>query len=177
MVGLFIQNEEGLAQIITQRYGCSFKTNIYDIANDEYIDEGIALSEVIEPVDAFSTNTSNNQDTGDTDIVLDDVTGLVVSDRLRIGSYIYYIKNMVNNTVTITELLETLSAGTDIIRVGNIGVYNFKYTFSESGTYTLIAKDTVYGLNSSQIVKVQPKSIETMIKDIKNLEYAILGGQ
>ena len=177
MVGLFIQNEECLAQIIAQRYGCSFKANIYDIANDAYMDEGIALSEVIEPVDSFSTVTSNNQDAGDTYIVLDDVTGLVASDRLRIGSYIYYVKNIVNNTVTITELLETLSAGTDVTRVGNLGVYNFKYTFPELGTYTLIAKDTVYGLNSSQIVKVQPKSIETMVKDIKNLEYAILGGQ
>jgi len=175
MVGLFIQDEEGIAQIITQRYGCSFKTNIYDINNDIYVEEGIASSEVIEPVDSFSTDTSNNQNQGDTDIVLDDVTGLVTSDRLKIGSYIYYIKNIVNNTITITELLETLSAGTDVSRVGNLGIYNFRYTFSELGIYTLIAKDTVYGLNTSQIIKVQPKSIETMVRDIKNLEYAILG--
>jgi len=174
MTGIFIQNEESIAQIVTQKYGCSFKANVYDNDAEEYVYTNISASEIIEPVDDFSTDVTNNQDIGDTDIELDTVDGLEVSDRLRIGNYIYYVKNIVNNVITINPLLESLSGDT-ATRVGNLGIYTFKFTFENVGTFTLIAKDSVFGINSTQIIKVQPKSIESMVNDIKNLEYAILG--
>jgi hypothetical protein len=176
MEGIFIINEPGIAQVVTTKYGCSFSANVMDNEDNTYIYENISASELIEPVSSFSANLVNNQVIGDTEIELDDVTDLIVSDRLRIGSYIYAVKNIINNTITINPLLENLT-DESAIRVGNLGIYSFTFTFDSIGTFTLIAKDTIFGLNTSRIIKVQPKSIETMVKDIKNLEYAILGGQ
>jgi hypothetical protein len=176
MEGIFIINEPGIAQVVTSKYGCSFSANVMNNEDNSYIYENISASELSEPILSFSANLVNNQSIGDTDIELDDVTDLNVSDRLRIGSYIYAVKNIINTTITIDPLMENLS-NESVIRVGNLGIYSFTFEFDVLGIFTLIAKDSVFGLNTSRIIKVKQKSIETMVNDIKNLEYAILGGQ
>lgn len=177
MTGIFIKNETSPAQIVaTGYYGCSFNVSVFNQDTNVYIVQNILMEELKEPISLFTNTTLSNQVISDIFIELNSVTNLNVSDRLQIGNYIYSVSNISGNTIKLTKgLYENISSGTTVQRVGNLGVYKTDLTFTELGNYTIIGKDSVFGLNSSQMVRVVPKSLETMYKDIKNLELAILG--
>jgi len=177
MTGIFIQNQAGTAEIVANGYyGASFNAHVYNQDTDTYLQENIAMSELIEPVTAFNTSVTSNVNTGDESVELNDITDLNVSDRIQIQNYIYNITNIIGNVVYLGKpLRENITSGVNVERVGNLGVYKAQITVVEKGVFTLIGKDSVFGLNSTKIIKVVPKSLETMYKDIKNLEYAILG--
>ena len=178
MTGIFVKNEVQPAQIIaTGYYGCSFNVSVYDQNDNIYLFQNILMEELKEPITAFITNNISNQVISEDLIELSTVAGLNVSDRVQIGNYIYSISNISGSSIKISKgLYENIPSGTTVQRVGNLGIYKTDLIFVDIGIYTLIGKDSVFGLSSSQMIKVVPKSVETMYKDIKNLEYAILGG-
>jgi len=177
MTGIFIQDTEGPAEIVAMNYyGCDFKVDIYNQEDNSYISQNLSMSELVEPISSVSTTVTSNQSLEDTIIELDDITDFKVSDRVQLGNYIYRIINILDNNITINKgLLENLTSGDDIITKGNLGIYKVNITLSDIGNYTLIGKDSIYGITVSKMIKVQPKSLEKMVNDIKNLEYAILG--
>lgn len=177
MTGIFIKDQDGTAEIITSNYyGADFKANVFDQSTSTYLLQNISMQELIEPVSAYSSASANNQIQGDTDIEVNDITGLQVSDRIKIQNYIYSVSNIIGNNVTISKgLLENLTAGATISRVGNLGIYKVELNMNSLGEFTLIGKDGIFGLNVTKMIKVVPKSLETMYRDVKNLEYAILG--
>jgi hypothetical protein len=177
MTGIFIQDEDGTAEIVANGYyDADFKVDIFDQETGTYLVQNISMTEVQEPITPVSTNTAGNQNTGDTDIALVSTAGLFVSDRVKILNYTYKITSIIGNNITIEKpLRETVTANSTVTKQGNLGIYKIDLNISELGTFTLIGKDSTYGLTVSKMIKVVPKSLETMYRDIKNLEYAILG--
>ena len=178
MNGIFIKDEDCIAEIVANEfYGADFKASIFDQDNNDYLVENLSMVELSEPLDVnVSTNNTSNQVAGDTTIELDSIDNLSVSDRVKIGNYIYKIIQILNNNITIGKgLYENVSSGTAVTNVGNLGIYKLDLNISTLGNFTLIGKDTTFGLKVTKMIKVLPKSLETMYKDIKNLEYAILG--
>jgi len=177
MDGIYIVNEDGIAQIVANDYfGAYFKCNIFNQDDNTYLQENLSMTEIEEPYDTNSTTTDGNHDSGVSSISLSDSSGFSISDRVKIGNYIYKITNIDGNSITTHKpLYENISDGSSVDRVGNLGIYKVSLNIDTLGTYTLIGKDTVFGLNTTKMIKVVPKSIAEMYKDIKNLEYAILG--
>jgi len=177
MTGIFIQNIESPAQIVTPGvYGADFKCSIYNQENNTFLMENLQLIELIEPITITTTSITNNYIKDETEIELNSTIGFIVSDRIKINNYIYSISAIFGNNITLSKgLKENITAGDSASKKGNLGIYKLDLLLSDMGDYTLIAKDNIFGLNISQMIKVVPKSLETMYKDIKNLEYAILG--
>jgi hypothetical protein len=175
--GIFIINEDSTAQLVSSGYyGADFKVSIYNQEEDEYLQENLSTSELKEPIDSFSTETANNQEKNDTELELKSTDDLNVSDRIQIGNYIYKVISILDKTVTLHKgLYEAVSSDTSVDRKGNLAIYKLTINIDTLGDFTLMAKDSVFGLTKNQMITVKPKSIETMYKDIKNLEYAILG--
>jgi len=176
MKSIFIKGIEEECEIVANgKYGASFSFSIFDSENNTYLQENVSMNELKEPITSLSTTTQNNQLKSDTNLELNDTTGIVNGDRLKIGNYIYIIESVLGDFITINGLLESLSAGTDVTRVGNLGIYKANITINDVGTYLLIGSDTIFGLKVIESITVKEKSLEMMVKDIKNLEYAILG--
>jgi hypothetical protein len=177
VTGIFIQDEDGTAEIVANGYyGADFKVDIFDQDLNVYLGQNLAMTELQEPITSFSDVTIGNQVQGDVNIALSSVTGLFVSDRIKIGNYIYKVISIIGNNITIEKALkENISAGGNVSKQGNLGIYKISLNIGDIGTYTLIGKDSIFGLTVSKMIKVVPKSLETMYKDIKNLELAILG--
>ena len=177
MTDIFILNESSPAQIVTNGvYGADFKVDILNQEDGSYVSQNTNMSEITESVDSFSTNTSENNDMGSTDIKLDSTDDLNVGDRLKINNYIYRVSSINSDTITIHKgLFENVSSGSSVDRKGNLGIYKVDLTFDTLGNFTLIGKDNTFGNRVTRMIKVQNKSITTMYNDIKNLEYAILG--
>ena len=175
---IFIKGTIEIAEVVTNYYGGSFTCDILDPSTSLYIQQNIAMNELVEPITAFSTTIVNNQFQGDLNIELTNTLGVVSGDRLKIGNYIYVVSSVLNGIVTLKKgLYEALTAGALVDRVGNLGIYKADIVINTLGSFTLIATDTIFGLKTTSMITVKEKSIETMVNDIKNLEYAILGGQ
>jgi hypothetical protein len=177
MTGIFIQNEESPAEIVAvDYYGCDFKVSVFNQDDGTYLAQNLSMSELVEPITNAVTTTSGNLVIGDNIVTLTSSSSFSNSDRVKIGNYIYKIISMINDNITLNKpLQENVASGSSVTKKGNLGVYKVDLEFTDLGNFTLIGKDSVYGLNVSKMVKCVPKSIETMYKDIKNLEYAILG--
>lgn len=177
MTGIFIQNISSPAEIVTNDvYGASFKVDILDQSDGTYLAQNISMQELIEPITTVSTTVVNNQVIGDAIIELTSVVNIAVTDRIKIGNYTYKIVSLIGNNITLNKgLYENISGGSTVTKQGNLGIYKVDLEIADLGIYTLIAKDSIFGLSSTNMIKVVPKSLETMYKDIKNLEYAILG--
>ena len=178
MTGIFIQDEEETAEIVANGYyGADFKVNIFDQENGSYLGQNLNMTELIEPLNtSVNTTNVNNQVIGDKIIQLTSTTGLSVSDRVKVGNYIYKIIGILGDNITLNKgLFENVLGGSPVQNKGNLGIFKIDLTIADLGKYTLIGKDSIFGLHTTKMIKVVPKSLETMYKDIKNLEYAILG--
>lgn len=177
MTGIFIKNTPSQAEIVANNYyNCNFNASVYNHKDNVYVFKNISCVELIEPIIPFSTTNINPLLAGDTIVELASTNGIIVGDRIHIGNYIYKITSINGNNITLSRtIMEDVISNSTVVNVGNLGIYKVEFTFPDIGEYTLIAKDTTFGLNIVNIIKVKEKSIETMYNDIKNLEYAILG--
>ena len=176
ITNLFVKGEPSVSQIVAVGfYGASFTVDIYDQELNLFIQQNIAMTELSEPITAFST-TSSAQSQGLKTIDATSITGLSIGDRVQIKNFIYRIIGISSNTLTLNKgLLENVSSGDSIDKKGNMGLYKVDLTLANLGDFTLIAKDSVFGLSQTTMVKVVEKSFETLQKEVKSLEIAILG--
>lgn len=185
--GVFVKNKQDTIQIVAEPYyGAFLKVDIFNQDTNLYISKDNIMTELIEPITDYSSTIQGNFVIGNTEILLSDVSGFSISDRVKLGNYIYRIKNILGNYIHIDRgLFENISTS-PAVKKGNLGIYKIDLLFTESGLYTLIAKDNIFGLKTTRMVKVQDKSIEDMsieclensninTKKLSNLLYAILG--
>jgi hypothetical protein len=108
----------------------------------------------------------------DTNVVISDASEMTVGDIITLKNYTYRIVAINGNTITIhIPLLEDLA----VDDIGNMAIYYIELNIADVGDYLIKATDLKYGLEIVDSLKVTPKSIDTLAKEIKNLEYAILG--
>jgi hypothetical protein len=187
--GIFTKDVPDILQIVAEpHYGAFLKIDIFNQDTNTYILQNQNMTELIEPIFPFSTNTSNNQSTSDTEIELDDTSGFAISDRVQIGNYIYKIINILGNQIIISKGLIENNSITTCTKVGNLGIYKVELTFSDVGVYTLIAQDSIFGLKTTRMVRVQEQTLENILdnyhmsdkvdlKKVINLLYAVIGNQ
>jgi hypothetical protein len=170
MKGLLIQNQaETLSLAAFDYYGASFSIGIFNQSNNQYISTDNAMTEGIEPVSAHNT-TVNAAATKDEEVISVASTGdLAVGDRISVHNFIYRITNINGTNITLHKgLYEDLSGVENVARVGNMGVYSLELTVTQTGTFLLQAKDSVFGLQHTDHIKVNANSIESLIADVNN---------
>ena len=154
-------------------YGANLKVDVLNDDDSTYIVNKVPMTEISEPVDAYSGTTSGAAVKDVKVIVLTDVTGLIASDRVSIGNEIYRITavNAATNEITLHRgLVADVADGTAVDRVGNMGIYKINlFVTVPEGAFIIQAKDTKYGLQLSDSITVKDNSLEDLF-EITNSE-------
>jgi len=177
MSGILIANTDDTISISAPDvYGANFKLSLYSQTLGSWT---IQDAQMIEYLDSFTVNSqtvASVASIGDTTIDITDATGFTINDTIIIKSFVYRITAISSNSITLhNPVQENLIIGDIANASGNMSLYHITLNISDIGNYLIRAKDMVYGIEITDSVKVVEKSIETMVRDIKNLEYAILG--
>ncbi len=176
MNGILIKDKDEIITIsCPQRYEAQFKLSVLRQTDNEWVVSNLDMNEVLEPFDNLSTTIVGDFLKGVDSIEVSDSTGIVVADKLKLLNFVYDVKNIDGNFITITNLKEDIVDGTSLDRSGASGLYQVTVNLDTVANYVFTAKDSKFGLQVTDSIKVEPRSVEQMYKDIKNLEYAILG--
>jgi len=177
MSGVIIANKDEIISISAPDiYGADFKLSIYSQTDNAWVLSNVQMSEYM---DNFTVNEQTVQAVAskdDTVVTISDASNMSIGDVIIIKSYTYRITSIQGNNINVHfGLKEDLIIG-DIANIaGNMSLYYIELNIADSGEYLIKAKDTIYGIDIVDSLKVTPKSIDTLAKEIKNLEYAILG--
>ena len=176
MSGVIIANKEEIISISAPDiYGANFLISIFSQDTNSWVLSNTQMLEYIDLVEDFSTTVAVPKGLGEDRAELNE-TDFVVGDVIKIKNFIYRVTKIENNLIYLhSPLKEDVIEGDEVYRVGNMSLYYIKVTLSDAGDYIIRAKDQVFGLEITDSIKVVPKSIDTMAKEIKTLEYAILG--
>lgn len=153
-------------------YGADLKASVLDDDAGEFLVTAVPMIELIEPIAPNSTTTVGVNEKDSTLISVDSVNGFIKSDRVSIGGSIYRIINIdtVNNRLTLhIGLREDVIENTDVIRVGNMGIYKIHLVLTRNGYFVIQAKDTVYGIQRSDSITVKEESLEDLVS-LTNIE-------
>jgi len=167
MRGLFIKNKSEKVTVAAYNfYGAQFKINIFNQEVNEYIQTDIEMQEGVEPVEDFSSKTSEDRTKGQEVISIND-EGLNPNERVQVGNFIYRVASVDGTNITLHKgLREDILADTDVIRVGNMGAYSADITVDQVGPFLIQAKDTIFGLLHTDSISVAQQSVQEMLKDI-----------
>jgi len=177
MSGVIIANKDEVITISAPDvYGADFKISIFSQVNSSWELTNEEMREYLDVVDDIKTNIIGDYVIGNDKIEVKDVNGLAIGSIVSLSNYYYRIIGIVNNFIYLHKgLFSDLSDNDELVLEGNMSLYYCNVNIAEPGDYLIRARDSVFGLEIIDNIKVVPKSIETMVKDIKNLEYAILG--
>jgi len=179
--GSIIANKDEIVNISTQDlYGASFKISVLQQETGEFILKNADMEEYKDVLNEGDEDlvfeVAKDAQKNRTLVELKDSEDLRVNDVVSLGDHIYRVKSIKNNRVVLHKgLYEDIAKDSEIKLKTNLALYFIKLKIKEPGDYIIRAQDLKYGLDITSVLKVVPKSIETMSKDIKNLSYAILG--
>jgi len=177
MSGVIIANKDETISISAPDiYGAEFKISIYSQTDKSWVLSNEIMTEYIDTFTENNQTVSEDASKEDTYVVISDASEMNVGDIIALKNYIYRIVSINGNTITVHRpLLEDLVVD-DIANIsGNMAIYYIELNIADVGDYLIKAKDLKFGLEIVDSLKVTPKSIDTLAKEIKNLEYAILG--
>lgn len=177
MSGVIIANKDETISISAPDiYGANFKISIYSQTDNSWVLTNQPMTEYLDAITENNQTVSVAANEGDNIVTISDTSLMNVSEIIKIKSYYYRIIKITGNDITLHQALKENLVVDDIANIsGNMSLYYIELNIADSGDYLIRAKDITFGLEITDSLKVVPKSIETMVKDIKNLEYAILG--
>jgi len=177
MSGIIIANKDETITISAPDvYGAVFKISIFSQSDNTWVLSNQDMTEYIDIVDENNQTVKTDVNKGETKINISDASEMGINDIIKLKNYIYRITEISSNDITIhTGLKENLVVDDEANIVGNMALYYIQLNIEDTGDYLIRARDSIFGLEITDSLKVVPKSIETMAKEIKNLEYAILG--
>jgi hypothetical protein len=177
MSGIIVANKDEVISISAPNvYGANFSMSVYSQADNSWVATNQPMTEYIDVFTPENQTVTVAALTGDSIIECSNATNFIINDVIQIKDHIYKIKEISGNIVTINnKLYEDINPGDIFNRVGNMSLYYITLNIESSGDYLIRAKESLYGLEITDSLKVVPKSVEDMYKDIKNLELAILG--
>jgi hypothetical protein len=177
MSGVLIANKnETISISAPDVYGADFKISIYSQSSNEWVLSNAPMQEYIDNIVSVSEYITENVPKDATSIPVSDSSGFHIGEIIKIKNFFYRISKIENNIIyTHVSVYEDLERNEIIENAGNMSLYYIEVNLSEPGDYIIRAKDSLFGLDITDSLKVVPKSIEAMAKEIKNLEYAILG--
>jgi hypothetical protein len=177
MSGILIANKNEKINISAPDvYGAVFKISVFSQDTNQWIITNAEMDEYVDATDDISVISNIEGLKGDNAIEVDHPELIEIGYIIKINNFYYRVKAKNNNKLFLhMKLKNIVSVDSQITVEGNMALYYLDVNISVPGDYLIRAKDTVFGLEITDSIKVVPKSIETMVKDIKNLEYAILG--
>ncbi len=177
MSGVLIANKDETISISAPDiYGANFKISIFSQSLNTWLISNKVMEEYEDVVDAAETYVAIPKPKDDNNLEVNNSSLFFIGDIIKVQNYFYRIINKENNILFLhTTLKEDISENDLVTKRGNMSLYWVQVNISEPGDYIIRAKDSVFGLEITDSIKVVPKSIETMAKEIKTLEYAILG--
>jgi len=179
MKGILVKGKNELVGLSAYNYyGANFKVDIFDQTSNTYVLKDIPMKESVEPVEDFSTKVVTDTPK-DSDIVqVESVTGLNKADRVSIDGEIYRVIDIMSedtdgdgtdDTFRIKlhrPLVTDIAANTDVVRVGNMGLYYVNLFLTKTGVFVIQAKDSKYGIQHSEAIEVKSMDIETMYANL-----------
>lgn len=172
MKGLFLQDKADKVTISALNYyGADFKFDVYDQDNNTYIYQDLQMTEAVEPFTTNTTIIAEDRAKGVESIKVDDPSGFIVGDRISLDSgpsEIFRITSINTDTNEIGLHKATkvdVTTSTNVDKSGHLGLYYIELTMSNLGTFLVKAKDTVYGLQRTDAIKViAAKKVEREFK-------------
>jgi len=168
MRGLLIKNKaEKISISAYNYYGADFKLNVFDQDTNTFVSQDLAMTEGQEPVTDFSTECTEPRSIGQEVISVDSSSGLVITDRISVGNYVYRVSAINGTNVSLhSGLMEDLVGTETVTRVGNMGIYSLDLTVPQAGTFLVQAKDSIYGIMHSDSISVAEKSVTDMFNEV-----------
>jgi hypothetical protein len=167
MKGLLIKNvEDKVTLSALNYYGADFKLDIYNQDTEEYVFQNLQMQESSEPFTALQTTIDEDRSEGIQSIKVQDTTGYNVNDRVSLSTGgIYRIVSIdpVGNEIGLHKgLKNAVDLNTTVDRIGSLGLYFYNLTMTQEGTFLIKAKDSVFGLQRTDSIKVvSPKAAAT----------------
>jgi len=144
-----------------------FKGYVLDESTGDIIQFTNPFSEIINLSSGATANVTNDA-IDKTDILLDDINGLVDGDVVEINSAMYYISKVVGNTITLLQPI-SVSANTLISQVGNTGIYKVKLNINKIGEYTAIINNAAINMqNHSLSFSIVELDVASQIEKLNN---------
>jgi len=161
MRGIYIQDVTDKVTISALNYyGADFKVDVYDQDTNTYIYQNLPMIESAEPITNISTLVSENRTAGVESIKVNSVTGYQIHDRITLSSGASEIFRIVSIDAVNNELGLHKATKIDVTTLttvnisGALGLYWLDLTMSNIGTFLIKAKDSVYGLQRTDAIKV-----------------------
>jgi hypothetical protein len=177
MSGILIKGKDEIISISAPDiYGADFKISILEQASGTWIITDQDMSEYQDVYTENNQTISADATKGDTSVLCSDASGFSVNDVVIIKNFYYRVNSVNDNTIMLHSPLREDLVIDDICNLsGNTSLYYVTVNLSNIGNYLIRAKSELFGLDIRDSIKVEPKSMKDMYKDIKNLELAILG--
>lgn len=161
MKGLFLQDKADKVTISALNYyGADFKFDVYDQDTNTYIYQDLQMTEAVEPFITNTTIVAEDRIKGVESIKVDDASGFNIHDRISLDSGISEIFritsiDLITNEIGLHKATKAdVTTSTNVTRTGHLGLYYIELTMSNLGTFLVKAKDTVYGLQRTDAIKV-----------------------
>ena len=161
MRGIYIQDvTDKVTLSALNYYGADFKVDVFDQDNGVYIYQDLSMTESAEPITAATTNVAEDRTAGVESIKVDSVTNFAIHDRIVLNSgssEIFRVTSIdaANNELGLHKATkENITTSTTVDKSGSLGLYYMNLTMSNTGTFLIKAKDSVYGLQRTDAIKV-----------------------
>jgi len=167
MKGLLIKNvEDKVTLSALNYYGADFKLDVFNQDTGAYVYQNLQMSESAEPFTALQTTIDEARGEKIQSLKVQDVTGFNVNDRVTLSTgetYRIVSIDPVGNEIGLHKGIKTaVDLNTTMDRSGALGLYFYNLTMPDEGTFMIKAKDSVFGLQRTDAIKVvSPKASAT----------------
>jgi len=132
--------------------------------------QNIAFNELIEDIDTpVSVSTTVDVTVGDVEIPVDDTSSVEVGMRFSDGGLnIFYVEAVRSDSIVIRRGLKAdIASGTTLTQVGNLGIYEAKFTPNKTGALVFLVSNPAIGLqNETAKVQVVNNLVDDAVGDI-----------
>jgi len=171
MSGIIVaNNNETISISAPDTYGATFNISVYSNATNTWVLVNQPMTEYMDNFTIDNQTVAVAALTGDTLVTISDAINFLPGDIINIKNFYYRIKSITANVLTLhIPLMEDLVIGDIANKAGNMSLYYIQVNIPTIGEYLIRAKDSTFGLEITDSLKVVEKSIETITYNLIKL--------
>jgi len=159
MKGLLIKNvADKVTLSALNYYGADFKLDVFNQDTGAYVFQNLQMLESAEPFTALQTTCDEVRAEGIQSLKVLDTTGFNVNDRVTLSTgetYRVVSVDAAGKEIGLHKGIKTaVDLNTTVDRSGALGLYYYNLTMPDEGTFMIKAKDSVFGLQRTDAIKV-----------------------